>query len=404
MWIYEDDNKLLYFISTNFTYCPNIVLMSFAHTLIKDEIKKEKIPMMELYNENILSFLKQINENGSLIIVENVYKISQDALKHSIAKFFKLINNEENRIPFMIIFSLKNNKYKKPYTHLFSKIQTIYTLHNTETNIDLSKSLMIGNNAGRLKTNLYPMDISDYDRAFAMNIGLKNFVTPNQIFTKDLTQRQWRWRMNFNINSLLENQKTMNEIPFSAIFNDRDANTKIIVFITGPPTSGKTLLGVRINRFLTDEVKKNVTVLDINNFENIYQMIEVFLSHDLQDVMIIIDTLESIQKRNLWFSTLAKKLNFTQQNTSSKILIKYIETELDRNACEFLNLFRIQITKTGALEQTYKYIYNNYYNYYKPLSISNIVSEIPKKILLNCLKYIKYPIILRDKKEMHFHY
>lgn len=401
MWVYEKDNKLLYFISNNFTYRQNIALLSFNHTLIEDKVSKEKIPFMQLYNETVVQFLEQMNEHGSIIIVENMIKMSIETLKLSIGKFFTLLENEKRCISFMILFPLENNKFKKPYTHIFKKIQELYLsknphLNNLENCIDLDKSIIIGNNAGRLSTSIFKCDESDCDRAFANNINIKNFRTPSQIFLHDSTIRQWQWKSKIVIEDILLKQKSLIEPSFNNILYGNSQNNAqhktFIIFIAGPPTSGKSILGNRVKMHLQDDNRngKPTEILNINNFNTHIQMIDIFLKKITENLVnvIVIDTLESDKKRNLYFSAI-ESININLQKS-----IKYIEMGTDRQICEFLNIFRLQITKSANNLVLYnKYVYTNYYAHY--------TTPVFKKI---DIKYTKYPMILRRRDALFYHY
>lgn len=374
-WIYENSNNLLYFISNNFTYKPSVAIFSLNNTLIHDSIAKEKITYMQL-NNNVQNCLNQINDNDcSIVIIENGIKISKENLKLITKKFFDLIDNENNQIPFIIMFPMKNNKFQKPYTHIFVKLQDLYKAHDKAIIND--KSIVIGNMAGRFKTSIFCSDINDHDRAFAHNINM-TFKTPNQFLNNDNTPRQWNWHNNI-INKIINEQKNLVEPEF--INMSLQSDQKHIIFISGPPTSGKTLLGNRIKTYLNTAI-----IFDINNFINSDQMILAIT--DTIDIsvqsLIIIDTLESDTKRNAYLEKLKNK-NYK---------INFIEIDINRKLCEFLNIFRLQISK-NIFDAYAQYVYTNYYRYYKPLS------QIQKDELDT---YIKFPLLIRSRKEIFFHF
>lgn len=383
MWIHDNKNNVLYFISNNYTYRPNIAILSLSQTLIKEQLTKENLPFINLYNDNILPFLKQIDENGSIVIIENMQNISIENIKHIVAKFFKLILNEINDLSFMFIFSLKNNKYKKPYTLIYHYLQAIYT-SKTDNLIDLENSIMIGNNAGRLKTKLYQKDKYDYDRAFAFNINI-TFRTPDEMFTSNPAPRVWTWQYNV-IEKIIKDQQILVEPSFRDIFTNPDPSNNIknyLIFVAGPISSGKSLLGNRIKSYLK-ELDIITIIFDINNYTSQVQMIDEInkISNNTTSI-IIIDNCESDKKRNLYFNLFTNNQNYN---------VKYIEIQASRILCEFLSRFRLQITKTN-LNLVNSYEFNNYYNYYSILKSPSIN-----------LKYIKYPLILRTRKEIYYHF
>lgn len=395
MWIHEEDNGILYFISDNYAYKPNVAIMSFNHTLIADEIKKSKIQFMSIYNENVVPFLEQINEQGSLVVIENTYKISAETLKTSIGQFFKLIENETRKLPFIIIFATKNNKFKKPYTHVFSKLQQLYASNKLKRNIiltdeekrniiNLDNSLVIGNNAGRLRNSMFKADMSDVDRAFAANIKIA-FRTNTQVFTRESAPRQWSY--SYDVKKLILSQKMLIEPNFA----DFITNGPQVVMIAGAPTSGKTLLSKRI----ASHIKTSGTeakIYDVNNYTSYHVMLQV-LKNDMNSEgiltqIIIVDTFEYDKKRLDCFELLGK------------MPIKYIELDTPRPVCEFLNKFRLQISQNANIELYSKYRYNDYYASYKPFFQSKILENLGKKDI----KYIRYPLVIRERAETAFHY
>ena len=387
MWIYENDNELLYFISEDFTYDESVIISSFSHTLINDDIKKEKIPFMKLYNDSTQAFLNDVNEQGSIIIVEHALFMSVEVLKQSVGQFFSLL---DKKLPFMIFFILRNNMFKKPYTNIFKKIQELYKVSPNSTSVDLESSIVIGNNAGRLASNNYKKDMSDCDRAFAHNIGIPTFRTPNQVFA-DTTMRQWKWNM--NIEPILEKQKSIVEPLFANVleYDNKISTEKLIVFISGPPTSGKSLMGNRVKGFIG-----NAKIFDDNNF--VVNSMHVALDNELPSIIeekmhiIIINTFESNALRHKYFTIL-------ENHNIENYRIKYIEMDTTRVLCEFLNVFRLQITKSPALKLHTKKMYSDYYAYYIPITSQKISNKI-----LHTLKYIKFPLVIRKRDEIFYHY
>ena len=389
MWVYEDDNKLLYYVHDHYKFEYNLSILSFSNTLIEGEIHKENITYMNLFDDSIIDTLTQLNEYGSVVIIENA-RASKETLKLTIGKFFTLLKKE---IPFIIIFSLADNKYRKPYTHLLDKLYDIYEnkCKDDKQKFDLDNSIVIGNTAGRLGSKYLRQDVSDCDRAFASNIGINNFRTPEQVFRNDQTGRQWKWAKSLNIETVLKQQKNLVEPSFETIVNKTD-----IIYITGPPTSGVTLLGNRIKVYI-QKSGLNSEIIDINNYVNTSLMLD-FISIQMASlpdnprILIIIDSLETTTKRLKHFSTLVK-------NVDKVINVKYIEMNVDRDICEFMNRFRLQISKSSKIELNKSAVYNAYYRYYKPLIDDGLTMPMPKNI---DLKYISYPLIIRERPELFF--
>jgi hypothetical protein len=422
MWVYENDIDVLYFSSGHFEYNENIVITSFNNTLIKGDVKKETVEYLELYDKSIIPFFQKIHEsNGSIIIIENMQNQPQYLLKQAAEKFIQLMQLEsDTNIPFIIMFSLSYNRFKKPYTHIITKLEHLYQSKDGKK-INLDNSILIGNNAGRIKTTTQPAD-NITDRAFANNIGIKNFLTPNHVFLNDMSPRSWKWHNhNINIKDVVLKHKVLIEPSFNDILNDQvssntnqtNQNITKVIFITGPPTSGKTLLGNRIRMYLNDtyqkeQIARDVIILDVNNFEHSKQLIKVLtaeLEHQLTENpqkysdIIVIDTNENIYKRSLYFDIFTNKNSQISKNIK-KYKLKYIEIDIERNLCEYLNIFRLQISKSNTLKLIPKYIYNTYYNNYKKFS----PKEIKDVSLLTILKIVNFPFVIRERKELYYYY
>lgn len=395
MWIHEEDNKLLYYVHDHFKFEKNLLILSFSNTLIEGEIHKDNITYMNLFDDNVETVLSQLNEYGSIVIIENT-KVAKETAKLVVGKFFTLLKNE---IPIIILFSLADNKYKKPYTHSLGKLYDIYNKKTPDNTFkfDLENSIVIGNNAGRLGSKYLKKDVSDCDRAFASNIGINNFRTPEQVFLNEQTSRQWKWVKNLNVESIIKQQKSLIEPSFETIISDINLTNNInIIYITGPPTSGSTLLGNRINAFINKSGLLS-EIIDINNYTSTSLMLE-FITLQLKDlvnnprILIIIDLLETTAKRLRHFGKIV-------DNTDKLINIKYIEMNATREVCEFMNKFRLQISKSSKIELTKPNAYNAYYRSYRPLIDNGLTMPLSKKI---DLKYISYPLIIRERPELFY--
>ncbi len=413
MWTFEENNKILYFVSKNFVYQKNMIIFSLNRCLINETISNEMEQGVQLYDpmqtgSNVLPFLKHVSQSMSLIIIENLPYIDQEVIKKSVCNFFELINNEINQIPFIMLFSLCNNRFKKPFTHSFNKIKELY-FSNSKA-INLNDSIVIGPNAGRIKTYMYNADISDHDRAFAANIGINNFRTPNQIFCNDKTPRQWQWKYDV-INDIMLKQKTITEISLNNIFNkDVLTNKKcFIVFIAGPPSSGKSCLGNRVKAEIKNISPYDTVILDIGAYNKRYELAGTFqrcissginsINNDSSNIdnnissnitnIIVIDFLENSAKRNVYFNFINSRI----QDIDALYANVYIEIDTTRTVCEFLNKFDLQISKKNK-ELYRSYDYNEYYKSYSEFSS---IQKIP-------IKFMKFPLKIYLRKELFYHY
>jgi DNA 3'-phosphatase len=390
MWNYDSKNHLLIYKSSNFYYSSSICIFSFIQTLVKKYYVGNNLTLFHPY---ILNFLKLINNDGnggSIIILENNFWDSIKIIKEMISCFFKLIDNENNKIPFYIIFSLKKNKFKKPHTNIWKLIEKSYQDNNKS--IDLNASIYIGCNAGRDKNKIYIKDNSDIDRALCENIKIKIFKTPEQIFLNDYSIRNWSWNNKIiSIDKRIEIIKNQsdNEIIFSNFVN---LNKKQIIMISGPPCSGKTMLGNRIKRYIYDNINnKNIITLDINYFNNqqecLYNLNDV-LNNNRGDYVILIDTLGLQSIRKNYIDLIDEFDDYYD--------IVFVDIITTKEICLLLNQFKLEISRSSNIKEIPTYIFNNYFiNYSK---IENIKIENIK------IKYIEFPLILRKRDELFYHY
>lgn len=365
MWIEEKENGLLIHVSENFKYHPNIAIFSFYKTLINTNL--------DLYSNNVINTLNEIDSCGSIVIIDN-FKESICNIKKNINKFLLDI---DNRIPFIIICSFHKNRFMKPFTNIFDKLKYLY-----DKEICVGKSIVVGSNAGRKATNKLFKDDSDADRAFANNLGMQ-FFTPEQLFDKDQTVRTWQWQY-YPIENILNIQKNMTEPTFESFLEDN-----CIIMISGPPCSGKSLLANRIKYFYSAQPP----IIDINNFENRLIMRDYIQNYACDsNITIIVDIMENDDIRESYFTLFEDKH------------IILIEINTYRKVCEFLNKFKLQITKSPKVEEYSSFVFNKYYKSYKPFSLSN--KNIKKNIEKNIenIKYIEFPLILRTRKEIFYHF
>lgn len=79
-------------------------------------------------------------------------------------------------VPIRIVAALsKTDKYRKPGSGMFDLIRDLYRSKGYE--IDMSKSVYVGDAAGRLALGSRRKDHGDTDYKLALNVGLR-FVTP----------------------------------------------------------------------------------------------------------------------------------------------------------------------------------------------------------------------------------
>jgi len=277
----------------------------------------------------------------------------------------------------------------------------------------------IGNNAGRLKNYVYSADLNSIDKAFCSNIGIKTFFTPEQIFLEDSSIRNWRWDNSILTPKSIKYLQEKQNINDEPNFEDFIPNTNnCIIFITGPPSSGKTLLSKRILDFLLTKYKKEKTsikILDINNFSNQHLCMSTLkstLSNKDYDYLCVIDIINNLYVANQYFNILSnftKSDNFTiNKNIDKNNVINdiiYINIDCNIQLCYFLNEFKLQICKSSNIFLNEKFKFSNYLNNKKNITKQNIINKFYKNNGKNInFVYTKFPLVLRPRKELYFYY
>jgi hypothetical protein len=322
--------------------------------------------------------------------------------------FFELINNENNNIPFIISFTIKRNMYKKPQTNIWNYIIGLFP----ENNINIESSLYIGTNLGRIKNYLYNKDDSDIDRRFAYNIGIKNIRSPEQIFMNDYSSRIWLWNSDIIspdcVKSIIKDQKTNGkEIPFSSFLQFNLLCPEQIIMISGPPLSGKTLLAHRIKDYISNSLNytNNINILKLENGKNKVDKILLILKQQYEDKIenssaeitgeekIITIIVGEFGRKNLR-EPIVEFFKESYKNNVYKSII-FIEIQSTKNISMLLNQFRLQITNNSSIIETSIAIITSYFN-----SQTNILSDD----LQQEIKYVKFPLFIREKKELFYLY
>ncbi len=361
MWYRLEEEGLEYYISENFTYKTNIAIFSFNKCLVKN-IRNEQLC---LFANSVADILLDINNHGSIIILENRFYKQQD-IQRQFNYFLTLL---DPNIDILAVFITKQNRYKKPNVNIMSFLHDIYTQNDKNfIKFEKEKSIAVGCNAGRFATAPFSADLEDYDRAFALNIGVCTFRTPEQFFMNCNIPRMWQWRLP-HINYFLTTQKDKSEPSFSDIIK---TTNKSVVFITGPLASGKTTLAYRICDYLKN---KEYIHMDINKHTrgDICEALQDFNENE-KKICIIVDIIYND------IYEIYKKIVKTD--------IIYIEIEASRDLCLFLDRMRLQVTKNNNIIAHKKEDISKWF--FAEKTVSNYS--------------IKYPLILRTRKESAYRY
>lgn len=414
MW--EKIKDILIFKSFNFKFKSKVCVCSFDKTLIKQYLNASTI---ELFSSNVIETLVKLNENGySIIVIENQFNCDTETIKNNINKFFEFINIKKNKLPILLTFILKKNKFKKPQTNIWDFILK-YNRISAEK-INLKKSLCIGTNLGRVKNYLYTADKSDIDMAFCMNIQIHFIRSPQQIFLHDDTSRKWAWNNDIisveTRKHLIDYQKEkVEEVEFEDFVpTGETTNGNRLIIVSGPPTSGKTLLANRIISYLksnrmyskrskniilnkipvsksVSSINKNLEKIKQRIDEYIYQSMETSVGSDsVSGLNVILISTMGLQKiRKLYNNFIENTLN------DWKFEVSIVEIKTTVDVCYLLNQFKLQITNDDKIIETSRRTIYNYFREY---------TDIRNDDLSFSYKFVEFPLVLREKKELYYNY
>ena len=208
----------------------------------------------EIYDEKFVKKLIVEAETASIIIMSNQQssKFNNAAIMVKLEQFLKITN-----LPLMAMFSLKNNKLKKPHTGMVRLLKEYYT-HN-KIRFPAKEDCMIISNKGGLihceKNGKRTFDSSDVDRAFAANCAfqyktIREYVEPNHkpdefVWNQSLLTPEQRIAYFEKLNSVPAIK------PFEYInklYANNKSNFTCLIFIYGLPRSGKTTLARAIKQ------------------------------------------------------------------------------------------------------------------------------------------------------------
>ena len=226
-----------------------LAIFDLDETLITTRSKKvfsHSINDWKFVFENVLEKLSKFSKKGFLIfVVTNQLGISKGFFTSDtfVKKLSEVFSNCSFKV--VVLVATKDDKFRKPRIGAFDYILQHY-LNIKYESIDHSVSFYCGDSAGRIGSNGYN-DHSSVDLLFSLNIGLK-FCIPEEIFKK---------KKPFFSPLLNEKVKKITPNEFMKCYVDKYiVEKRLLVFIAGPPRSGKTFLASFFENFEIFRINK----------------------------------------------------------------------------------------------------------------------------------------------------
>ncbi|EYC42957.1 hypothetical protein Y032_0509g2721 [Ancylostoma ceylanicum] len=185
-------------------------------------IYTEVVPRLKkLYGEEEYKIVIFTNQKGI-----QVGKVDKNGFKRKMEAIIAKLG-----VPAQAFVAIGEGQYRKPCTGMWKELEEA----NGNVSIDISKSLYVGDAAGRHKTKIRPKkDHSCADRFFASNLGV-TFSTPEEFFLGKKTPEPWG-PPNFDPVTYLDAKKPLLEPEDAPL----PSSTKEVIVIVGFPGSGKS--------------------------------------------------------------------------------------------------------------------------------------------------------------------
>lgn len=341
----------------SYKFNKTVVIITFYGVIVKKPLYSSSLKIYK-HNKLIIDKLKMlIKNNVSIIFFESVIPKHIKKCTDVFGMFKK-----ENQLPIACVISTKNNKYAKPYTHMWSFIQKIFKIKG-KIDIDLGKSLYIGIHAGRKSNSHLRDDKSCIDRSFAHNIQMK-FITSNAFFQNDVIPFKWAWSFVPNakdreilITQNLNNPNILNELE---ILEDDDSKKKIIV-ITGLKYSGKTTLSKKVKKIWENKKSINVFYIHFTNETNL----EIINTTIHKNIIIDID----INSKSL--------MNIMKNSMTYKIPTLLVDLVTPNEVISLFNHMSVQTSKTSDVVFDFKIKNKPKYNIFQDSAVIEYINVHP---------------------------
>ena len=283
-----------------------------------------------------------------------------------------------------------NNKFKKPYTGIFTLLCKLFKKKCPEFKFNAEQSAFISDHIGINKQYK--------DRAFAENIGITKISHPLIFFNKSTAPIYWNYPY-----YVLSKREKCKLFKYSDIHDEPNISKYIfkecinMIIINGPPCSGKSLLAKRIKstydatyiidssltaNVLKDNLSGDIKAPPFNIDYNKYEAPCIF---------ICIYTASTKNQRDIIIQHSKHFHQFELTNDSLKKNIIWIDMDIHRKVVNFLRHIQVQLNPY-QIKKPFAQI-KQYYDTYEKFTDQ----EIPQYIT-----FIKFPVILKKIKELEY--
>lgn len=240
-WVFNSEKTVLFKLHSGLNLNTNNVEMiafDMDGTLIST--KSGKIFGVDehdwkFWHPNVITTLKRLHDEGKyLAIISNQGAMKKHGVINT-AKVKEIQTKVDNIIkaigvPFDFICAVDEDLYRKPYPgmwHLLLKLRG-------DIKFLPSRSMYVGDAAGREKSGNRPKDFSDSDYKLAVNVGVP-FQTPERFFLKSVDRLHNDLpSYGLKFTDMLNSSSVTNQSIFEI------SETQEIVLLAGPPACGKS--------------------------------------------------------------------------------------------------------------------------------------------------------------------
>ncbi len=317
----------------------NLILFDLDHTLIKP--KEERVfskdsDDWEWCFDNVISTFKEkySNKNDYICIISNQksLKKKEKEWKDFQEKINKVLNEfKKENIIVSILVCIEDDYYRKPLTGMFDYLEEFLKKHKNI--IKKSTSFYCGDAAGRIY-NDKKKDFDISDLFFSKNIGL-DFYVPEVIFKNE---KNPEFKLPKRKYLLCDKNESLPILKMDQI---------CIVFIIGPPASGKSYLG----KILSDKYGCDILESDkIKDKSKMKKRIEEKINN--YKSVIVVGTYPKKEDREELLI-----------NIDKKIYKLCIQMDTSKELMNHLNYFRVESSKNKIQkipEVAYRVYYKNF--------------------------------------------